>query len=265
MKAAIRIGDHFCGRDAALALLLLLTAPVAFGVAIAAAEQARHPVLDQAPDQDQPTAGTMPPDAQRKDQRDGAERSVVGDVRSSTAAKDPNAPDAKDVSPDARRTLLERHDWDAHFRLPAKVSAGLQLPIAVPEHAARGTGVYQFGSPYYLYIGLKNYESARRVLDAVPACGTLARADTLTFRVVSDGGAELVLPNRYKDREELHVHPPLIIDGGATLVGLVDFNEFVATSGELFALVKNSKRLTVTAEIPGVRVKSNTLNVELGR
>ncbi len=159
---------------------------------------------------------------------------------------------------DSRQSLIDSHDWEGHFQNAGEIKGNLQLALGASDET------YRHGARSYLYLGLRNLDPARRTLEQMPACGSLARAETLVLRVVSDAGTEFVLRNRFRDTMDIHPHPPLVVEGGADLVDLLDFSEFVMSSGDLFDLVQVSKRLTVTVEAPSTGLTSNaqTFNLE---
>ena len=159
--------------------------------------------------------------------------------------------------PQARKTILDTHDWDADFRSAGAVVDQLKLSLA-------STGKpYRFGDSSVLFLGLANLGSQRRTLTAIPACGSLARTTRLVFRVTGEDGTQLVVPNVFSDNETVHPHPPLVIDSGGRLTDLADLNELVATSPGLFELVQRVHSIRISAEIPSLVLVSNPISISL--
>jgi hypothetical protein len=167
--------------------------------------------------------------------------------------------DSQFVLPDPRGEALEGYDWDTHFKSGGELSDQLQLSLAAPDKP------YRYGPPYYLYFGLKNHSADARTVEAMSACGSLSRSDAMVFRIRSDDGSELIVPNRYEHTAAAHMHQPLHVEGSGVAVDLVDFNGQVSTSGELFDLIKVSKSVTITAEFPAISLRSNSVTFEVMR
>lgn len=159
--------------------------------------------------------------------------------------------------PDLRKRMIESHNWEEQFRQAGVVNDDLQIGLGLSNKA------YRHGAQYYLYLGLRNLASARRTLEEMPACRSLARVEALVLRVVSDNGTELVLPNRFRDTMHVHAHPPVVVDANADLVDLLSFTEFVMTSSRLFDLLRVSRTLTVTVEVPSLGLTSNARTIDL--
>lgn len=225
------------------------------------AEEVKRRALEKQTRDNQPQRPVADPEAER---RKALEREAPTERPSTGAAGAVSDEELKANAPqgdprDSRRELIDAHDWDAQFQRGGAVANELQLALAAPQDP------YRFGPPYYLYLGLENRTAQQRTIDAMPACGSLARTDSLVFRVRSDDGTEIVSPNRYSDNQGLHAHPALGVEPNGRLADVVDFSGLVAASGELFDLVKRSKRLVITAEVAGLRLSSNQVKITLQR
>jgi hypothetical protein len=158
---------------------------------------------------------------------------------------------------DWEREVLEQHDWEADLAAGGPVVAGLQLALGAPPRR------YGVGEAYALYLALANRAGAPRVLDALPADGSLARADGIRFRVRSDTGEQVVALLQPKEPGEGHPRQPLEVGAGGRLQALVDLSHLAATSPALWQLLEESTRVSVRAEIASLGLASNELTVEL--
>lgn len=172
----------------------------------------------------------------------------------------PRALGPRGVAPppaDWERLRMEQHDWEADLAAGGPVVAGLQLALAAPPRP------YGVGASYPLYLSLANRDGSPRVLEGLPASGSLARAEGLRFRVVSDAGEEVVALFQPKEPGVAQPHQPLEVGGNGRLQALLDLTHLAATSPALSRLLDESSRVRVRAEIDSLGLASNELSIEL--
>jgi hypothetical protein len=158
---------------------------------------------------------------------------------------------------DWERRLMEQHDWEADLAAGGPVVAGLQLALGAPPRP------YAVGESYELYLALANRDSAPRLLEALPACGSFARAEGIRFRIGSDTGEEVVAPFLPKEPGDDHAHQPLEVGANGRLRALVPLTHLAATSPALSQLLEESSRISVRAEIESLGLTSNELTIDL--
>jgi hypothetical protein len=123
---------------------------------------------------------------------------------------------------------------------------------------------YQLNSAYYLYVGLKNHESLTRTLHEMTSTGALSASRSLSFRIEFDDSTSLNVRNRPEILDDRRPEVPLEIDGYGMLVGAVDFNELVVTSGALFRRIQASRLLIISAMVADLECLSNEITVKVG-
>lgn len=211
----------------------------------------RHAIRESAFESSQPPQSSHPDAELRK----ALER---GTVAGPAHTQRPAAADlVEPPAPDARRRLLEQHDWDADLAAGGTIEAGLQLSLSAPRRP------YRVGGSFELFLALASHRSAPTVLDELTACGTFDRADGIAFRVHSDTGGEVLANLVHKDVDERHAHASLRVEAQGRLRTLVDLAQLAATSPELQELLLGASRIEVSAEIPALGLTSNPVSIDV--
>lgn len=120
---------------------------------------------------------------------------------------------------------------------------------------------YEYGKPLFLYLRLFNLQRQERKVEALPACGSLGRADGLRFRIIADYGDSVLLQNPYTDEATEHGHPPLVVPGDGHLEGVYDLNGWIHRSGKLRQILGRAKEVKVTAEIPSLNLSTASVKI----